>query len=435
MSVINKMLQDLEKRRADVPVSGTGSNQVKAVPVQPKKGFNRISIWMLLIIAILIALILWQQQRLSDFRKSNKGALSLSADIPAAPASTPGNAQATAPVQSTDQPTQVAQQPAPPAAKVDVLPASPESQQVVKTDAPIETPAANANHVLIGDKSAKTPLSNRSKLGDNDSAIVAGRAKSGNADTPIATVRNREKKDSVNLSDSTDYEAPADTAVPNKPSHAQKLGAAVAVVPNINKQVRQLSAQQQADQYYRNAEQLLQQGRLQESKDLFKQALQSNPTHSGARQRLIAIEVESKNYRNAEQLAAEGMAADPKTLSYAMTLARLQVERQDSRGALDTMQRGLPSAGNDMDYHAFLAALLQRVGDHKAAVEHYLVALRGAPNSGPWLMGIGISLQAENRLADAQAAFQRAKTSNTLNPELVAFVDQRLKKIGQQGTP
>lgn len=56
-------------------------------------------------------------------------------------------------------------------------------------------------------------------------------------------------------------------------------------------------------------------------------------------------------------------------------------------------------------------------------------ALRLAPGSGIWLMGLGISLQAINRNTEAQDAFRRAKATNALNPELQAFVDQRLKQL------
>ncbi len=44
-------------------------------------------------------------------------------------------------------------------------------------------------------------------------------------------------------------------------------------------------------------------------------------------------------------------------------------------------------------------------------------------------MGLGISLQALNRNTEAQDAFRRAKNSNSLNPELQAFVDQRLRQL------
>lgn len=44
-------------------------------------------------------------------------------------------------------------------------------------------------------------------------------------------------------------------------------------------------------------------------------------------------------------------------------------------------------------------------------------------------MGMDISLQAENRLQEAQEAFQRAKASNILNPDFQALIEQRLKQI------
>jgi len=91
----------------------------------------------------------------------------------------------------------------------------------------------------------------------------------------------------------------------------------------------------------------------------------------------------------------------------------------------------LPYAAELPDYQAFLAALLQREGRNKEAIEHYLLALRKVPGSGVWLMGLGISLQAENRQTEAQEAFLRAKASNTLSPDLLAFVEQQLKQSRQ----
>jgi len=50
-------------------------------------------------------------------------------------------------------------------------------------------------------------------------------------------------------------------------------------------------------------------------------------------------------------------------------------------------------------------------------------------NSGAWQVGLGISLQAENRLVEAQDAFGRAKASGDLTPELLVFVEQQLRII------
>jgi MSHA biogenesis protein MshN len=54
-------------------------------------------------------------------------------------------------------------------------------------------------------------------------------------------------------------------------------------------------------------------------------------------------------------------------------------------------------------------------------------ALRLRPNSGIWLLGMGMSLEATGRNAEAQEAFRRAKASGNLTPELQNYADQRAR--------
>jgi MSHA biogenesis protein MshN len=62
-------------------------------------------------------------------------------------------------------------------------------------------------------------------------------------------------------------------------------------------------------------------------------------------------------------------------------------------------------------------------------VSEYQAALTLAPRAGLWWMGMGISLQADNRGAEALDAFNRAKSAGGLSPDLLAFVDQRMKQL------
>ena len=123
------------------------------------------------------------------------------------------------------------------------------------------------------------------------------------------------------------------------------------------------------------------------------------------------------------------MSLNPDRSAYAILLARIQVERGDLQGAHDLLTKHAANAAGDADYHAFDAALLQRLGRHKEAVTGYQAALKLAPRAGLWWMGMGISLQADNRGAEALEAFQRAKSAGGLNPDLLSFVDQRMKQL------
>jgi MSHA biogenesis protein MshN len=76
-----------------------------------------------------------------------------------------------------------------------------------------------------------------------------------------------------------------------------------------------------------------------------------------------------------------------------------------------------------------MAALQARLGQHPQAITHYQTALRLTPNSGVWWMGLGLSLQAVGRNAEAVEALQRARSGENISPELLAFVEQRLRQM------
>jgi len=98
-------------------------------------------------------------------------------------------------------------------------------------------------------------------------------------------------------------------------------------------------------------------------------------------------------------------------------------------GALGVMQKYAPAATGNAEYHAFSAALYQRLGRHSDAVEEYQTALRLAPQTGTWWVGLGISQEASDRRKEALTSFQRAQSAANLSQELVAYVDQRLRQL------
>lgn len=207
------------------------------------------------------------------------------------------------------------------------------------------------------------------------------------------------------------------------------LGTRATEPVGLHKQVKELTSRQHAENEYRKAVQNLQQGRSAEAMNGLEQALQLDAHHAGARQALIGLLLDGRRPDRAMAIAREGLDPDLAQPGLAMILARLQLEKGELDAAIETLGRTLPHASDRADYQAFLAALLQRDEKHGQAAEHYLLALQRAPQNGVWWMGLGISLQAENRKAEAQEAFKRAKASNTLSADLLAFVDARLRQL------
>jgi len=189
------------------------------------------------------------------------------------------------------------------------------------------------------------------------------------------------------------------------------------------------SSKYRAEQEFRRAVALVNQGRIAEGMDGFRNALALDPAHEAARQTLVALLLEAKRVDDAAAVLKNGLAANPDNTPFAMLLARIMVERNDVPGALSVLQRHAAPPDRNPDFHAFAGALYQRLGRHKEAIDQYHAALQLAPSAGVWWVGLGISLQAAEQPKEALEAYTRARSSGNLAPELLSFVDQRLKQL------
>jgi MSHA biogenesis protein MshN len=186
---------------------------------------------------------------------------------------------------------------------------------------------------------------------------------------------------------------------------------------------------QRAENAYRRALAVLEDGRVTEAIATLQAGLQIDPRHEAARQTLVGLLIEAGRPDDAMRQLQAALAIDARQPALAMLLARLQLERGGP--AIDTLTRTLPYAAGNGEYHAFLAGVLQREGRVHEAADHYQAALKRSPGNGVWWMGLGIALQADKRDAESRAAFMQAQASGTLSPELQAFVERRLGQLGR----
>lgn len=186
---------------------------------------------------------------------------------------------------------------------------------------------------------------------------------------------------------------------------------------------------ERAENEFQRGVNLVNQGRIAEGMDGIRAALQIDPGYETARQTLVALLLESKRVDEAAAVLREGLALNAANSGFAMLLARIMVERNDVKGALALLRAHAPRAEGNAGYHAFVAALYQRLDRHGEAIEQYQAALRLAPGAGVWWVGLGISYQAADRPKAAAEAFARAKSAGNLAPPLLAFVDQRLRQL------
>jgi MSHA biogenesis protein MshN len=190
-----------------------------------------------------------------------------------------------------------------------------------------------------------------------------------------------------------------------------------------------MTAQQKAELAFRKGVAQLQEARAAAAEADFREALREDPSHVAARQALLGLLLDAKRNREAEELLRQALEINPRQPRHAMVLARLQVDRGEVTGAINTLVAALPYVQSDAEYYAFLAALLQREGRHRETIDYYRAALRASPGNPLWLMGLGISLRATSQYADAREVFQAALDSNQLSGDLRTFTERQLREL------
>ncbi|HEX7642666.1 MAG TPA: tetratricopeptide repeat protein [Burkholderiaceae bacterium] len=372
MSLINQMLQDLEQRSAgginSVPSGIHG--QIRAVPAR-----RRIhpAWWMLLLVPLAGAAV-WYWMRPA---------------LQARPAQAPQTAQAVQQVQQVQQ--------MQPATNLSLKIASQLGALPPDTDPAVPPPNIAAPAPEPKPYMSLAPETPRE---DNKVAekVIEKAAEPKAAETPKAQ-----------------------QAAPVKTDEARPA--------EVTKHVSELTPQQHAENEYREAAVLIQAGKQAEAIAILQQALKLDARHAGVRETLIGLLLQARRSDDALKVAQDGLALDPAQPGLTMILARVQLDQGDLHTALATMEHGMPYAGSNAEYHAFTAALMIRDKRNKDAIQQYTAALTVQPQNGVWWMGLGMALQSENHLPEAREAFLRADRSDTLTPELKAFVEQKLAQL------
>jgi MSHA biogenesis protein MshN len=428
MSLINKMLQDLDSR--GTPAGEGYATQVRPVMRTPARARNTA-----VALAVAGALVVLAG-----------GAYVWTHLKPAAPAVAPTKTVAPAPKHADSMTSTIVMGPAQTGAVPVVVPAPvPAPSDTVAVDPPAvaasvlaaATPAAHVDRFdASSDKPAPVPVPKARRSKDADLLDAAEVAPGAPAARVVAAPLEPDSPEARAARQAILLTLAARSAAP-LPFDARAHGAGAAATAAREdamakgKQAvtgRQAIGSQRAEGEYRRALVSLQEGRLNDTMDALEQALKYDPGHDAARQTLVGLLIEAKRPDDAIRQLQLGLTQDARQPALAMLLARLQIERGGN--GIDTLLRTLPYAANDADYHAFLAAALARQQRHHEAADQYLLAVRGAPANGVWWMGLGISLEADKRNAEALEAFQKAAGSGVLSPELGAFVARRIQQLG-----
>jgi MSHA biogenesis protein MshN len=375
MSVINKMLQDLDRRNAMAGAEAqSGAQSVKAVEFG-EKGGDRDWFWRVVAALLLVAVgwVGWVAYQLQPRPLVIESALR-------SPVPKPAPVAAVSPVQAAPVAAPVAP-PAPPAEEPKA--ALPEEPKPV-AEAP--KPPEPAETFKLA-RAIETPILERKPQPAKPKAVAAAK--------PAA--------------------AAPKTIKPAPPAPAR--------APQVTK-----SMVNDAEAQFRRAAAFLNQGRVSEAQSHLAQALKADPAHAPARQAYVALLLEQGRVEQARDMLQAGVAANASHAPFALALARIHVQQREYAAALQVLDNAGPAA-QGTDFQALRAVVLQRMGRHADAVNAYQQALRIGPQNAATWMGLGISLEALGHRPEAAQAYKRALGAGALAAEVRDYAEARIRAL------
>ncbi len=217
---------------------------------------------------------------------------------------------------------------------------------------------------------------------------------------------------------------------PRQPVVASAEAKLIETKSAVVKDIKPATPQVQAEEAWRQANRLLEQGRNHDARERLETALRLDPEHDAVRQSLIALLLEAGNAASAEALLREGIALQPNDAWYPRSLAQLQLQRGDLAAAAAGLKAALGKRQDAANW-ALYAGTLHKLGKSGEAATAYREAVRLDPSQGNWWIGMAVALEQAGDTEAAGATYQRALQTR-LGGELREFAQQKARALNQR---
>lgn len=191
-----------------------------------------------------------------------------------------------------------------------------------------------------------------------------------------------------------------------------------------------LTPQQLANKRFALASEAQKDGQLSRAIDYYEQTLALDPGMHEARKQLAALHYGQNQLAQASDLLQQGLILYPQEVDFALLLARVQQASAQPSLALATL-------ANIPDTHLLArqkwmaqSDIAQKLGQFTLAEQAYRQLLQQEPIQAKWWMGLAYSLDSQQQFTQARQAYRTALGHRGLSAQASAFIEQRLTQLG-----
>ncbi len=150
------------------------------------------------------------------------------------------------------------------------------------------------------------------------------------------------------------------------------------------------------------------------------------PRNVSARKRLASLLFANGDPVRAAMLLHQGLQLNPEDSSMRLMQARLLFREKKNIQALALLKEHPRMVIADDELLSFRAALAEKQSDYETSHEDYLTLLQRQPNNARWILGLAISQDKQKMHKQAVSNYRKVKSSNQLSAQVLSFVDGRL---------
>jgi MSHA biogenesis protein MshN len=192
----------------------------------------------------------------------------------------------------------------------------------------------------------------------------------------------------------------------------------------------ELTPEQIAQQNIEKAEKAQQQGRLTQAEEYWRQALAVTPDNKRVRKQLAALQYGRNKVTDALATLEVGFQRDRTDTDFRMLSARI-LEREARPGAaLNVLLKNWPSAQDKPGYSHKVALLAQDTGHYEVAETAYTRLIEAQPTEGRWYVGKALAQEQQGSNA-ALSTYQKALQRVTHEPTR-QFIEQKIATLSAQ---
>jgi tetratricopeptide (TPR) repeat protein len=170
-------------------------------------------------------------------------------------------------------------------------------------------------------------------------------------------------------------------------------------------------------------------GDISKSLKRLNMALDQDAAHINARSTLATILSRQGHIELAYSVLNEGLIQYPEQVEWTKVYARILLNEGKTLEANKLLAKNSPILSNNTEYYALKAAVLQKLNDHTESAKIYRDLLQINPSKLIWWLGLGISLESLKRYDDALYAYQKASSNKSLASESIKFINQRITML------